>query len=59
MLLGPTNLFGFKLEIMLEISLTLVFSATETKWLLKIFVISTGFVAVSLLCFKVLGRNIF
>ena len=83
MLFGPTNLFEFRLEIMLVIlfllvgnkknefeelfsmysekclreqfTLALFFSAAETKCLLKIYAIWTGFVTVFLLCFKVLG----
>ena len=38
-----------------QLTLALVFSATEAKWLLKMFTISTGFVTVLLLWFKVLG----
>ena len=36
-------------------TLALIFSAIEPNWLLKIFAISAGFVAVLLLWFKVLG----
>ena len=40
---------------MLIFTLAIVFSAAVTKWLLKIFAISTGFVAVLFSWFKVLG----
>ena len=73
---GQTELFGFKLEIMLEIlflsvwdeknnlkylfpmySKKCLFSAAVAKWLLKIFAISTGFMPIKLLRFKVLENN--
>ena len=41
-----------------QFALALAFSATEVKWLLKIFTISTGFVTVELLWFKVIGALI-
>ena len=40
-------------------TLAVIFSAIEANWLLKIFAISTGFVAVLLLSPRNTGRNIF
>ena len=41
--------------ICVQFILALAYSATEAKWLLKMFAISTGFVTVELLRFNVLG----